>query len=255
MEHSQLATGLDSELVDERTARVVVGAQCVRLAAAAVEREHQLRARVLAQRLAGDHGLELRHQLATAAERKLGVEALLDRRQPQLLEAPGRLGRKALARKILESGPPPERERSLQGVRRGTGVAAGHRPARVRLQALEAREVELLGRDRDQVARLAGHDHGLPAAASLWVERLAKLGDVALKRRGGRGWRRFAPQLVDQPVGGHHLARLEQELGEHAALPATSQCDRTAPVAHLEWPEHEEVESIRQGPNLTRADG
>ena len=53
----------------------------VGLPAAAVEREHQLAAQTLAKRMFGDERLEFRHQLVMAAERQVGVDAILDHRE------------------------------------------------------------------------------------------------------------------------------------------------------------------------------
>ena len=72
----------------------------VGLAAAAVEREHQLAAQALAEHVLGDQRLELRHQLVMAAERQVGVDPILERGQPELLQ-PGDLAlRERLAVKI-----------------------------------------------------------------------------------------------------------------------------------------------------------
>ena len=59
LEGAQLGARLDADLLDERAPGAAVGLERVRLAAAAVQREHQLRAQVLAQRLLGDGGLQL----------------------------------------------------------------------------------------------------------------------------------------------------------------------------------------------------
>ena len=78
--------GLDAELLEERAPRLLVGVQRVRLAPVAVEREHQLPAQALSQRMLGDQGLELAEKLGVIAELELGVDSLLDHAQPQLLE-------------------------------------------------------------------------------------------------------------------------------------------------------------------------
>ena len=88
--------------------------QRVSLPAAAVEREHQLAAQPLAEHVLGDQRLELRHQLVMAAERQVGVDAILERREPQLLQ-PGDLAlRVRLAAEIGERLAVPERERIAQ---------------------------------------------------------------------------------------------------------------------------------------------
>jgi hypothetical protein len=49
------------------------------LPAAAVEREHQLAAETLAKQVLRDQRLEFGHQRGMAAERQVGVDAILDR--------------------------------------------------------------------------------------------------------------------------------------------------------------------------------
>ena len=83
----QRPAGLDPELLDQRPARVAVDVERLGLATRAVEREHELAAQALAQRVLGDQRLELADELGVAAERELGVDALLERRHAQLLEA------------------------------------------------------------------------------------------------------------------------------------------------------------------------
>ena len=62
-------------------ARGLVGVERLGLASRAVEREHQLAAQPLAQRVLGDQRLELADQLSVAAERELGVDAPLERQR------------------------------------------------------------------------------------------------------------------------------------------------------------------------------
>ena len=80
------------------------------LATRAIEREHQLRAERLAQRVLGDEGLQLPHELGRAAGREVGLDPLLDRRDVLLLE-PGGLERElAVAERIAA----PETQRLAQ---------------------------------------------------------------------------------------------------------------------------------------------
>ena len=56
-------------------ARRLVGLERLGLAAAAVQREHQLAAQVLAQRVLSHQRLELADELGVAAEREVGLDA------------------------------------------------------------------------------------------------------------------------------------------------------------------------------------
>ena len=77
LESLQLVAELEPELLVEVRARVAVGGERVGLAAAAVERQHQLAAETLTERRLGDEPLELGHDLVVTTERKLGVDAQL----------------------------------------------------------------------------------------------------------------------------------------------------------------------------------
>ena len=74
------------EALDERLPRLAVDLERLGLAARAVEREHLLAAQPLAQRVLGDERLELGDERRVPPERELGVDPLLERREPQLLE-------------------------------------------------------------------------------------------------------------------------------------------------------------------------
>ena len=86
-ELAQLGTGIDAELVEQRLAAVPIGGQGLGLAPRAVERQHQQSAEALAGGMGGDQTLELRDEVGIAAERQLGLEALLDRYEPALAQS------------------------------------------------------------------------------------------------------------------------------------------------------------------------
>ena len=135
LEPLQRRPGLDPELLDEQAARLAIGLERRRLAAGAVEREHQLAADPLAQRVRGDERLELGDERAVAAEGEVGVDPLLEQREPELLE-PRRLdGGERLEGELRERRAAPERERLVQPrsgsleVARGLRVPSGSRAA------------------------------------------------------------------------------------------------------------------------------
>ena len=82
LERLERGSGIDAEMLDERGARLLKHLECLCLAPGAVEGEHQLPAWALAQRLLADELPELGYQLAMAAERKVRLEALLERDEP-----------------------------------------------------------------------------------------------------------------------------------------------------------------------------
>ena len=111
MELAQRFAGLDSELVDERGACVLVGGERFCLAAGAVERNEQQLAQALAQRVFAHERLQLTDELSLPTLREVGVESLLETRKPQLLEA-GDLGlREPQLCELGERRRTPQRER------------------------------------------------------------------------------------------------------------------------------------------------
>ena len=86
LEATELRARLDADLGDEHPARLAVGLQRLGLAAAAIEREHQLSRQSLASRVGGDELLQLADQLGLVAGRQIGLHACLEGRQSLLLE-------------------------------------------------------------------------------------------------------------------------------------------------------------------------
>ena len=76
----ELLGSIPSSSTSRRRA-VPVGRERLGLPAAAVKREHQLRAEALAQRMLGDERLELADHLGVTTEREVGLDALLERCQ------------------------------------------------------------------------------------------------------------------------------------------------------------------------------
>ena len=140
---------VEPELVGEREPGRPIDLERFRLAAAAVEREHQLAAQPLAQRMARDELLQLADEHRVPSELELGVDPLLLRRHPQLVQARGLEPGELLLLEVGERRPVPEVERLAQQPRprrrlRCPGLV--HEP-------FEAVAVDRLPRDGEPVAR------------------------------------------------------------------------------------------------------
>ena len=169
----QLLARLEPELVGELALRLAVGAERLGLPAGAIEREHQLAAQPLAQRMLGDERVELADQLRVPARGEIGVDPLLERRPAQLLE-PRDLGlRERLVGEVGERRAAPQRQRPPQ--RRGGAVGIG--ALRLADELLEAREVELRPVDLQGVAGRRGSRAGRRRAPC-----------AAARRRPARSW-------------------------------------------------------------------
>ncbi len=152
--------GIDAELLDEGLACSAVGGERVGLPARAVEREHELRARALAQRLGLDERLELGDELGVAAQREVGVDALLDDDGSQLLESRDLRLRERLVDEVGQRRSAPERERLAQRDLGGGCVAGLERGPPLLRQAGEAVHVHVLRIELEDVAGRARGDDG-----------------------------------------------------------------------------------------------
>ena len=206
----QAGRRVDPQLVAERGSQLLEGRERLGVPSLAVQRQHQLAARTLAQRVARHERLQLPHDVAMAAERELRIDPVLDGDEPQLVEVRGR-GRGERLRELTERGPAPERARRREALGRRDGVAVGQRLAALLAQPLEPQQVDGLRRDLEPVARRTRLQR--PARQDL-----AELRDVDVHHLHRRGGHAVAPQRVDERIDRHGPVRLEQQAGEQRAL-------------------------------------
>jgi hypothetical protein len=105
---------IEPKLVHQPRSSLLVHREGVGLTPSAVEHDHQQRRRPLTERLVPDECLELADDLGMAPERQIDLEALLERHEPQLLEAADLVAGRRLVLKIRERRPPRERQPLLQ---------------------------------------------------------------------------------------------------------------------------------------------
>jgi hypothetical protein len=208
LESLQRRPRVDAELLDQRPAPALVHVQRVGLPATAVEREHQLAAQALAEHVLGDQRLELRHKLALAAERQVRVDAVLERREPQLLQPRDLALRVRLAAELGERLAVPERERVAQERRPLGRIVVLPRPGD---QRLEPRGVDLVRRDVQQITGRARPD-------PLGADQLAQARDMPVQRGLRRARRLLAPQRLDQLRAGHDLRPAQEQHREERPL-------------------------------------
>ena len=207
LEPLQLGRGLEPELVREREPRGTVDLERLGLAPRAVEREHQLAAQPLPERVRGDERLELGHEVVVTAEAELAGKPLLLGVEPQPLE-PGDLGAgKGLEGEVVERRPAPECER----VGEQRAARAGRSGARLLEEPLEAQRVDSLGLEREPVPGRLGQEHVRP-------DDLAQRVDGVLQRAERGAGRVGAPEILDQAVGRDDLAGMKREHREKRAL-------------------------------------
>ena len=115
----QLGAGLDPQLLDEHLAGVLIRLQRVGLAAAAIEREHQLPVQPFAQRVLAREPLELGDQLGVTPRRARSASTRSSR-AAQVLAPPAARSQPArtVLRRARRAAAAPQRERLAQLGRR-----------------------------------------------------------------------------------------------------------------------------------------
>jgi hypothetical protein len=70
------------------------------------------------------------------------------------------------------------------------------------------------------------------------------LGDRVLEDLGHRRRRPLAPELVDEPVAGDELVRVQKQVGEERLVFAAAERDTPSLVEHLEWAKDAKVHPV-----------
>ncbi|CAM4129040.1 hypothetical protein NOGI109294_25715 [Nocardiopsis gilva] len=217
MQLGQLGGGVGAQLLGEDTAGVLERGERLGPAARPVEGADELAARALPQRVGGHQVAQLGQQGAVLAPAQLGLVEILAGGQPQLLQAFGLGAGEGGRPGIREGGTPPQRQGVAQQAG-GTGVVGrAERRAAVGGQPLEAVGVDVVGVDREPVARgmeLDGRSGAIGSGQAAAQPRHQGLEGVGGPLRWG-----VAVQPVDQPLGTDHLPGVEQQEDQQPAEP------------------------------------
>ncbi len=219
---------LQAELFVEGSSRRLERCERIRLASAAVERQHELSSQALSERVSNDQRLELSDDGGMPSEREVGVDPLLGQRKLKLLD-PCRLRDGEWLLELGEGRTAPERERAAQRGRGRIGVARLEGCSPLREHLLGPVQIHLMGRDVECIARR-------PRDQDLIGHRLSQLRHVDLDHLDGRLGNALAPQVVDEPAAGDGATRIEDQHGQQGALLPTSESERRA--SHLQRPEN-----------------
>ena len=214
---------LDPQLFDEGSSRVAVNLERLAHPAAAVEREHQLGPEPLAQWMLRDQPPELRHEVHVAAQRELALQPILERGEPQLLEAPYLALRGGVVDEIGERRPAPEAQRRAELVH-GLGCPAVRQGGAALLdEPLRLEQVELGSVQSQPVAAVDRLDQARVTSGVAY--RRAQARDLGVQPvRHALGWV-LAPEHLDDPLAADHLVRPKAEQGEQRALLGTPERD------------------------------
>ena len=172
---AQRRAGLEAELLDHDPAPVAVGVERLRLPSAAVQRQHQEGSGPLAQRVPADERLQLAHDLGMAAEGQIGLDALLQGDQPQLVQPRDLvLGERRIG-EVGEGLPPPHAERGTERLRRPRRLAPAERLLAVVQRPLEPLHVDVVAPDAQHVAARSREQRPLVVGRALAVQLPAQL--------------------------------------------------------------------------------
>ena len=161
-------------------------------------------------------------------------DSLLERIEPQLLQAPDLSLRELLAREVSQRGASPERECRPEQ----PGALGRRQVASLREQSLEADGIDRVRLDGDDVAGCARREH-------VGAEHAPQLRDAVLQRR-RRGLRcALTPEQVYEPVGRDNLAVMHEERRQEGPLPWSAELDRQAVEQNLERAKNPELTHVR----------
>ncbi len=212
MHGPQVLAWVDAQLLVEHPADPAEHLQRLGLAAAAVQREHQLRPEPLPQRVVRGQPAQHRHELLVVAQRQLHVHVLLVQ-QHQHLGQPRRLvAVQRLRGHVRQRGPAPQRDRLRVRVPRAGEVARLRQLPRPRGARGEQVDVDPVQRNGKPVAD-RGRDDPRRVA-----EDLPQPHHVGLQRAARPGGRAVAPQRLDEVGDRDDLVGAQQQAGEQGAV-------------------------------------
>jgi len=232
MNFAQLGPRLDPELVDQHTASLPVGRQGVGLAAAAIQREHQLHVQALSPRVLRRQPLQLGHQLAVPPGRQIRLDARFHGLQAQLLP-PLHLGRRERRPgELLQRRPAPQLQRPTQQLARTARIPRGQRRPARRHRALEALGIELVRLNHKAVSRRRGLQHvNVP-------ERPAQPRHLHRDRLHRPRLGVLAPQRERQTLRAHRPVGMQRQHRQQRPQLRAADRDRTTVGMHLKRTEN-----------------
>ena len=182
---------------------------------------------------------ELRDQPPMATEGELGVDALLESGQQDLLQPSGGDLGERLMLEICERRATPERQGRALGLQGNRRLPSRKGVARLLRQPLEPLQVELFRRNVNQVSGRARLD------PRLLPEYLAQLGDLAVHLRRCRNGCAPSIELVGERIDRDHPVRIEQQDRERRALLRPAKLNRPRRSDDLERTQDPKLEHRR----------
>jgi hypothetical protein len=221
------ARRLESELLHQQAAELLVRTQRLGLPPGSEQRQHQLAPEGLPQRKRRDRDPQLVNQRGVVTERQFGLASFFECRGPQTFQT-RRFGlRELLVREFMQRRPTPQCERLTEQQGGRVRVRTRQSRARLRDQGGEAVRVESTIH-MEHIAGRLGDERHVTAIREQRSQPVHVLGQGAGRMSG----RLVTPQHVDETVGGHHLVGVYSQGREQPAELSTT--DRNDTLVHDE---------------------
>ena len=160
----------------------------------------------------GSQRIELADELGVVMAGEISLDASLEGRKPQIVEACSGRPQDVAVGDIRERLPAPQRERLAKSVGSLLWSPVLQRPRPFRRESLEHLEVESVPVDAQDVPGISRLDRTPP-------QPFPELRDVPLEHvAGGLGWL-IAPHCVDQPRCRNNLTGMQEQDGQHRSRP------------------------------------
>ncbi len=239
---AQHGTRLDPEVVAKLRGQPPEGFERLGRATAPVQSEHLRADQALAARMLGDQRGQFTGQLDMPTELEFGLDPVLQRGQPLLLQAGANPLAQSVGRRVGERRTAPQLQRRTQAGGPVTGVGRGLGAGE---QGPETVDVDPIGRYAQDVALVSGDERDV----ALPPQRGADPGHRRVDARPCCRRRAAIPQQFDQPAHGHHAVAVQQQHGEQAPVTPARQGHRSAVGGlHLDGAEQSEVHAAVRGP-------
>ena len=235
LELLQRSPRLKPELGDERFPRVAVHGQRLGLTTRSIQRKHQLRAQPLTQREPVDQRVQLADKCCVLPQRKVGIDPILKRSQPLLLEPRDLALRERLIGEVRQRRPAPQSQCPTKTVTRDSRVSILQRAATLSDHRIELLDIDPAGRGLQQVRAPARDQQAV-------AERFAQMRDVALDDLVGARRRLLTPQLVHQTICRDRLTPMQDQQHQQRSLLGTAERQRSPVLENVKRPQDSEFD-------------
>jgi hypothetical protein len=234
----QLRSGVQAELLGEQPTRCRIRLQGLALPTGAVQRDHQMRVRLFAERVARDQGLRLSDDLVRTAQHQQQRQPGLPGLQVGLVETGDVCARPFVLRHVGQRLTPPQRQRGVKLRER----VFGRRPVRTGLKRLvhcsfEAGGVHGVVVHDQGIARCPRDQHIVPGRP----ERPTQVRHHSVDRVHGIGRRLVSPEPIDNDVPRRRQPATQQEQHSQRARQPTSHGYQAAGDARLQRSKNREL--------------